>query len=72
MDITDIISRLEIVLDNIEFEEITINEVQEALTLLVNDLESSSNFDADFGDIGFEDLDWYLLTSFKKIRLLLN
>ena len=57
MDITDIISRLEIVLDNIEFEEITINEVQEALTLLVNDLESSSNFDADFGDIGFEDLD---------------
>ena len=72
MDITDIISLLEIVLDNIEFEEITINEVQEALTLLVNDLESSSNFDADFGDIGFEDLDWYLLTSFKKIRLLLN
>ena len=72
MDITDIISRLEVVLDDIEFEEITINEVQEALTLLVSDLESSSNFDADFGDIGFEDLDWYLLTSFKKIRLLLN
>jgi hypothetical protein len=57
MDIADIISRLEVILDDIEFEEITINEVQEALTLLVSDLESSSNFDADFGDIGFEDLD---------------
>ena len=36
--------------------ETTITEVQEALVLLVSDLESSSNFDADFGDIQFDDL----------------
>ncbi len=56
MDITDIISRLEVVIDNIEYEDINITEIQEALTLLVNDLETSSNFDADFGDIQFNDL----------------
>jgi|TARA_B100000424_G_C22582622_1_gene327400 hypothetical protein len=56
MDITDIISRLEVIIDNIEYEETTITEVQEALVLLVSDLESSSNFDADFGDIQFDDL----------------
>ena len=65
MDITDIISRLEVITDNIEFEEITINEVYDALTLLINDIETSSNFDADFGDVRFDDLDWYLSTSFK-------
>ena len=57
MDITDIISRLEVVIDNIEFEEISITEVQDTLVSLVNDIESSSNFDADFGDIQFNDLD---------------
>ena len=57
MDIADIISRLEVVIDNIEFEEISITEVQDTLISLVNDIESSSNFDADFGDIGFDDLD---------------
>jgi|TARA_Y100000287_G_C14006443_1_gene250067 hypothetical protein len=57
MDITDIISRLEVITDNIEFEEITINEVYDALTLLINDIETSSNFDVDFGDIRFDDLD---------------
>ena len=57
MDITDIISRLEVITDNIEFEEITINEVYDALTLLINDIETSSNFDADFGDVRFGDLD---------------
>ena len=56
MDITDIISRLEVIIDNIEYEETAITEVQEALVLLVSDLESSSNFDADFGDIQFDDL----------------
>ena len=56
MDITDIISRLEDNIDNIEYEETTITEVQEALVLLVSDLESSSNFDADFGDIQFDAL----------------
>ena len=57
MDITDIISRLEVITDNIEFEEITINEVYDALTLLINDIETSSNFDAVFGDVRFDDLD---------------
>ena len=57
MDITDIISRLEVITDNIEFEEITITEVHDALTSLINDIETSSNFDADFGDIQFNDLD---------------
>ena len=57
MDITDIISRLEVITDNIEFEEITINEVYDALTLLINDIETSSNFDVDFGDVRFDDLD---------------
>ena len=57
MDITDIISRLEVVIDNIEFEEISITEVQDTLVSLVNDIESSSNFDADFGDVRFDDLD---------------
>ena len=57
MDIADIISRLEVVIDNIEFEEISITEVQDTLISLVNDIESSSNFDADFGDIRFDDLD---------------
>ena len=57
MDIADIISRLEVITDNIEFEEITITEVHDALTLLINDIETSSNFDVDFGDIRFDDLD---------------
>ena len=57
MDITDIISRLEVITDNIEFEEITITEVYDALTLLINDIETSSNFDVDFGDVRFDDLD---------------
>ena len=57
MDIADIISRLEVVIDNIEFEEISIMEVQDTLVSLVNDIESSSNFDADFGDVRFDDLD---------------
>ena len=56
MDIADIISRLEVVIDNIEFEEISITEVQDTLISLVNDIESSSNFDADFGDVRFDDL----------------
>ena len=57
MDIADIISRLEVVIDNIEFEEISITEVQDTLISLVNDIESLSNFDADFGDVRFDDLD---------------
>ena len=57
MDIADIISRLEVVIENIEYEEISITEVQDNLKSLVNDIEFSTNFDADFGDIRFDDLD---------------
>ena len=57
MDIADIISRLEVIIDNIEFEETSITEIQDTLISLINDIESSSNFDADFGDIRFDDLD---------------
>ena len=57
MDVADIINKLEVIIDNIEFEDISINEVKNNLTSLVNDIELSSNFDADFGDIRFDDLD---------------
>ena len=57
MDIADIINKLEVIIDNIEFEDISINEVKNNLTSLVNDIELSSNFDADFGDIRFDELD---------------
>ena len=57
MDIADIISRLEVVIDNIEYEEISISEVQDNLKSLINDIEFSTNFDADFGDVRFDDLD---------------
>ena len=57
MDITDIISRLEVITDNIEFEEITITEIYDALTSLINDIEFSTDFDLDFGDVRFDDLD---------------
>ena len=56
MDITDIISRLEIITEGIEYEEINVNEVQDLIKSLVNDIESSSNFDADFGEMHFDDL----------------
>tara|TARA_R100000773_G_scaffold5580_1_gene6002 strand:+ start:177 stop:350 length:174 start_codon:yes stop_codon:yes gene_type:complete len=57
MDIADIISRLEVVIENIEYEEISIAEVQDNLKSLVNDIEFSTDFDADFGNIQFDDLD---------------
>ena len=57
MDVADIINKLEVIIDNIEFEDISINEVKNNLTSLVNDIELSSNFDADFGDIRFDELD---------------
>jgi hypothetical protein len=57
MDIADIISRLEVVIENIEYEEISIVEVQDNLKSLVNDIEFSTDFDLDFGDVRFDDLD---------------
>lgn len=56
MDITDIISRLEIITEGIEYEEINVNEVQDLINTLISDIETSSNFDADFGEIHFDDL----------------
>ncbi len=56
MDITDIISRLEVITDNIEYEETNINEVYDLLITLISDIETSSNFDTDFGEAHFGDL----------------
>jgi len=57
MDPGDIISRLESITDKIEYEEINIDEVYNSLTLLISDIETSSNYDADFGEVRFDDLD---------------
>ena len=57
MDQGNIMSRLETIIDAIEYEEMKITDVYDALVELVNDIESSMNYDADFGDIHFEDLD---------------
>ena len=57
MSIADIISKLEIIIDNIEYEQISVDEVHEELKSLVHDIETSVDFDADFGDIQFNDLD---------------
>jgi len=57
MDQGDIISRLESITDKIEYEEINIDEVYNSLTLLISDIETSSNYDADFGEVRFDDLD---------------
>ena len=56
MDITDIISRLEIITEGIEYEEINVSEVQDLINTLISDIEASSNFDADFGEMHFDDL----------------
>ena len=57
MDQGEIISQLEIVIDKIEYNEISISEVYDFLTLLVSDIEFTSDYDADFGDVQFNDLD---------------
>ena len=57
MDVSDIITRLESIKDSIEYEEISITEVYDAITGLVDDIESVIDYDADFGDIQFDDLD---------------
>ena len=56
MDIADIISRLEIIVDSIEYEEININEVHDDLKSLIDDIETTSNFNGGFGGIQFDDL----------------
>jgi len=66
MDQGNIISRLEVIVDAIEYDEMVLSDVYDALVSLVNDIESTIDYDADFGDVQFEDLDWYVLTSFEK------
>jgi len=57
MDIADIINKLEIIIDNIEYEQIDGTEIKENLKSLVDDIESSIDFDVDFGNVQFNDLD---------------
>jgi len=57
MDAGNIISRLEVIVDAIEYEEIDLAGVYETLVEMINDLEAASDYDADFGDIRFDDLD---------------
>ena len=57
MDHSTIINRLEVVIDSIEYEEMGLTEAYDALVLLVSDIESSLDYDADFGNVQFEDLD---------------
>lgn len=57
MDTGDILSRLEVITDKIEYEELDLKSVYDSLIELISDIEYSSDYDADFGDIGFDDLD---------------
>ena len=56
MDKGDILSRIEIIIDKIEYEELDLREVHEALTLRASDIEYSTDYDSDYGDIRFDDL----------------
>jgi hypothetical protein len=57
MDTGDILSRLEVITDKIEYEELDLKAVYDSLTELISDIEYSSDYDADFGDIRFNELD---------------
>ena len=57
MDASTIITRLESIKDSIDYEEMSITEIYDAITGLVDDIESVIDYDADFGDIQFDDLD---------------
>ena len=57
MDTGDILSRLEVIIDKIEYEELDLKTVYDSLTELISDIEYSSDYDADFGDIRFDELD---------------
>ena len=57
MDQGDILTKLEVIIDKIEYDEISISEVYDFLTSLVSDIEFSTDYDADFGDVQFDDLD---------------
>ena len=57
MDQGDIITRLEVIIDKIEYDETSMGEVYDLLTSLVSDIEFHTDYDADFGDVQFDDLD---------------
>ena len=57
MDTGDILSHLEVIIDKIEYEELDLKTVYDSLTELISDIEYSSDYDADFGDIRFDELD---------------
>jgi len=57
MDHSTIINRLEVVIDSIEYEEMNLTDAYDVLVLIVSDIESSLDYDADFGNVQFEDLD---------------
>jgi hypothetical protein len=57
MDTGDILSRLEVITDKIEYEELDLKSVYDSLIELISDIEYSSDYDADFGDVRFDDLD---------------
>ena len=57
MDTGDILSRLEVITDKIEYEELDLKSVYNSLIELISDIEYSSDYDADFGDVRFDDLD---------------
>ena len=57
MDQGDIITRLEVIIDKIEYDETSMGEIYDMLTSLVSDIEFSTDYDADFGDVQFDDLD---------------
>tara|TARA_B100000035_G_scaffold294287_1_gene284444 strand:- start:107 stop:280 length:174 start_codon:yes stop_codon:yes gene_type:complete len=57
MDTGDILSRLEVITDKIEYEELDLKSVYDSLIELISDIEYSSDYDADFGNIRFDDLD---------------
>jgi hypothetical protein len=56
MDTGDILSRLEVITDKIEYEELDLKSVYDSLIELISDIEYSSDYDADFGDVRFDDL----------------
>jgi hypothetical protein len=54
MDYADIIARLSLVIEGIEYNEIDLSEVHNTLVELLNDVEYSQN---DYDDFRFDDLD---------------
>jgi hypothetical protein len=54
MDYADIIARLSLIVEGIEYNEINLTEVNNTLTELISDIEYSRD---EFGDFRFDDLD---------------